>query len=119
MDYSVQRQQSPNPGRALQSFRRPSPCSDGTADGHVAQALLVDKSRSCRECAVGQGTYTLQPLPTGGTRITFEYRWVRAPLADRLTAPVARAFIRRNKKLAMRRLADQLASAANIARSGE
>src|SRR3954452_19629451 len=36
---------------------------------------------------VGQGTYVLEPLPTGGTRITFEYRWIHAPVADRITAP--------------------------------
>ena len=82
-------------------------------------ARIVERNTALKAGRVGQGTYTLQPLPTGGTRITFEYRWVRAPLADRLTAPLARAFIRRNNKLAMRRLAEQLASAANIVRSGE
>ena len=55
-----------------------------------------------------EGTYTLQALPGGGTRISFEYRWITAPLADRLTAPLARAFIRRTNEKAMRRLAEQL-----------
>ena len=40
---------------------------------------------------VGQGTYTLAPLASGGTRVSFEYRWLVAPLLDRLTAPLIRA----------------------------
>src|SRR5471030_1247266 len=41
------------------------------------------------------GTYTLEPLAADRTRITFEYAWETAPLAERLAAPAARALIRR------------------------
>jgi hypothetical protein len=39
-------------------------------------------------------------------------RWIETPLADKLTAPIARAFIKRTNAKAMRRLAEQLATAA-------
>jgi hypothetical protein len=38
----------------------------------------------------------------------FEYRWIVAPMVDCLTAPLARAYIRRNNATAMRRLVAQL-----------
>jgi uncharacterized protein YndB with AHSA1/START domain len=71
---------------------------------------IVERSVAAKAGRTGQGTYTLEPLPAGGTRISFEYRWIVTPLADRLTAPLARAYIRRNNTIAMRRLADLLAT---------
>jgi uncharacterized protein YndB with AHSA1/START domain len=70
---------------------------------------IVERNTAAKAGRTGQGTYTLDPLPDGGTRITFEYRWIVAPMIDRLTAPLARAYIRRNNATAMRRLAEQLA----------
>ena len=70
---------------------------------------IVERNTAAKAGRTGQGTYTLEPLPDGGTRITFEYRWFVAPVVDRLTAPLARAYIRRNNATAMRRLAEQLA----------
>ena len=72
-------------------------------------ARIVERNTAAKAGRTGQGTYTLEPLPDGGTRISFEYRWIVTPLLDRLTAPMARAFIRRNNETAMRRLAEQLA----------
>jgi uncharacterized protein YndB with AHSA1/START domain len=71
-------------------------------------ARIVERNTATKAGRTGQGTYTLEPLPGGGTRITFEYRWIVTPLVDRLTAPLARAFIRRNNETAMQRLAAQL-----------
>lgn len=70
---------------------------------------IVERNVAPKAGRSGQGTYTLDPLPHDGTRITFEYRWIAAPRMDRVTAPLARAFIRRNNATAMRRLAGQLA----------
>jgi uncharacterized protein YndB with AHSA1/START domain len=70
---------------------------------------IVERNVASRAGRTGEGTYTLEPRPDGGTRITFEYRWIVAPLMDRLLAPVVRAFIRRNNETSMRRLAAQLA----------
>ena len=72
---------------------------------------IVERNTAAKAGRTAEGTYTLDALPDGGTRITFEYRWVVTPLADKLTAPLARAFIRRTNATAMRRLADQLGSA--------
>jgi hypothetical protein len=73
-----------------------------------APARIVERNTAAKAGRTGEGTYTLEPLPSGGTRITFEYRWIVTPMADKLTAPLARAYIRRTNATAMRRLAEQL-----------
>lgn len=75
-----------------------------------APARIVERNTASKAGRTGEGTYVLEPLPDGGTRITFEYRWLTTPTVDRLTAPLARAYIRRNNTTAMRRLAEQLAA---------
>ncbi|MEZ5245233.1 MAG: SRPBCC family protein [Acidimicrobiales bacterium] len=80
-----------------------------------SSSRIVEVNVAAKAKRTGQGTYTLTSLPGGGTRITFEYRWIIAPAIDRLTAPLARTFIRRNNATAMRRLADQLAGATRSA----
>jgi Polyketide cyclase / dehydrase and lipid transport len=77
-----------------------------------ASTRIVERNVAQKAGRTGEGTYVLEDLPTGGTRITFEFKWIHAPLADKVTAPLARAFIRRTNETAMRRLAEQL-SAAN------
>lgn len=57
-----------------------------------------------------RGTYRLEPLPDGGTRISFELEWLEAAKAERLIPPMIRAFVRRTNSKAMRRLAKQLAA---------
>ena len=74
-----------------------------------APTRIVERNVAARAGRTAQGTYTLTPTPSGGTRITFEYRWIVTPVLDRLIAPFARAFIRRANETAMRRLAEQLA----------
>jgi Polyketide cyclase / dehydrase and lipid transport len=55
-----------------------------------------------------RGTYTLEELPEGGTRISFELAWLRASKAERLVPPLTREFVRRANRKAVRRLAKQL-----------
>jgi hypothetical protein len=57
---------------------------------------------------VGTGTYTLDELPDGSTRIAFEYAWQKAPLSERLAAPLVRLAMRRALATAMDRLAGDL-----------
>ena len=76
-----------------------------------APARIVERNTAEKAGRVGQGTYTLEPLPGGGTRISFEYRWIHAPVADRMTAPLTRAYIRRANATAMERLAGELSRA--------
>lgn len=71
---------------------------------------IVERNVAAKAGRTAQGTYRLSPTPGGGTHVEFEYRWVETPLIDRLTAPLARAFIRRTNETAMRRLAEQLAA---------
>jgi uncharacterized protein YndB with AHSA1/START domain len=69
---------------------------------------IVERNTAAKAGRVGQGTYTLRPNADGGTHIEFEYRWLVAPLLDRLTAPFVRSYLRRNNTTAMRRLAELL-----------
>jgi uncharacterized protein YndB with AHSA1/START domain len=55
-----------------------------------------------------RGTYTLDELASGGTRITFELAWIEAPALERLGAPLTRAVARRGNQRAMERLAERL-----------
>lgn len=71
---------------------------------------IVEQNVGARGRRVANGTYILEALPDGGTRITFEYAWQRAPLSERLAAPVVRAVLRRGNQRAMQRLAEQLAA---------
>jgi Polyketide cyclase / dehydrase and lipid transport len=57
-----------------------------------------------------RGTYRLEQLPDGGTRISFELEWLQASRAERVAPPLIRAFVRRAGGKAMRRLAKQLAA---------
>jgi Polyketide cyclase / dehydrase and lipid transport len=55
-----------------------------------------------------RGTYILEELPAGGTRVSFEFAWLRIPLLERLAAPVTRAVVRRGNERSLARLAEQL-----------
>ena len=37
---------------------------------------IIERNAAARAGRVGQGTYTLESLASGGTRVTFEYRWI-------------------------------------------
>jgi hypothetical protein len=71
---------------------------------------IVERNVAAKAGRTAEGTYVLHPLPDGGTRVSFEYRWVVAPLVDRLTAPLSRAFLKRVNEKAMQRLAQQLST---------
>jgi hypothetical protein len=73
-------------------------------------ATIVERNTSAGGRRRANGTYTLESLPTGGTRIVFEYRWQEAPLSDRLAAPLVRMMLRRANERAMQRLAEQLSA---------
>lgn len=55
-----------------------------------------------------RGTYTLEALTGGGTRISFELAWLRAARSERLVPFMTRAFVRRANGKGMRRLAKRL-----------
>jgi len=71
-------------------------------------AEIVEQNVGAKGRRVANGTYFLEELPGGGTRVAFEYTWQTAPLSERLTAPMVRSLLRRANQRAMERLADQL-----------
>jgi carbon monoxide dehydrogenase subunit G len=87
-----------------------------TVDMEVVAAerpkTIVERNVGAAGRRIGTGTYVLDELPDGGTRIAFEYAWQSAPLSERLSAPIVRAILRRGNERAMERLAEQLAQHA-------
>ncbi|WP_335934680.1 SRPBCC family protein [Streptomyces sp. PTD5-9] len=75
----------------------------------TAPRRIVERNVSAAGRRLARGTYVIEPLRSGGSRVSFTYVWARAPLADRLLAPVVRATMRRANGTAMRRLATELA----------
>jgi carbon monoxide dehydrogenase subunit G len=69
---------------------------------------IVERNVGAGGRRVANGTYILQPLPSGGTRIVFEYAWQQAPLSERLASPLVRTVLRRGNQRAMERLAERL-----------
>jgi hypothetical protein len=76
---------------------------------------IVEQNVSAGGRRIGTGTYTLQELPGGHTRIAFEYAWRQALVSDRVAAPLIRAILRRGNQRAMERLAEQLALHETVA----
>lgn len=74
-----------------------------------APRRIMERNVSAAGRRVAHGTYTIEELPGGGSRVAFTYAWERAPLPDRLLAPVVRATMRRANRTVMRRLATELA----------
>jgi len=57
-----------------------------------------------------RGTYRLEELADGKTKVSFELEWLETARAERLIPPMTRAFIRRVNAKSMRRLAKQLSA---------
>jgi Polyketide cyclase / dehydrase and lipid transport len=55
-----------------------------------------------------RGTYHLEGLPDGGTRISFELEFLEMPRGERLMGPLNRAYVKRVNGKAMRRLRERL-----------
>jgi hypothetical protein len=80
------------------------------------EIVEADSGRRLVEATIGgarakrrtRGTYLLEALPDGGTRITFELEFLEMPTAERLMGPINRAYVKRVNRKAMRRLAARL-----------
>jgi polyketide cyclase/dehydrase/lipid transport protein len=73
-----------------------------------APERLVEHGVSAHGKRETRGTYRLEQLPAGGTKISFELAWTAVPRSERLFPPLARRFVRRANGKAMRRLAKRL-----------
>ena len=59
---------------------------------------IVERNVGAGGRRVANGIYVLAELPDGGTRVTFEYAWQRAPLGERLASPLVRGILRRGNE---------------------
>ena len=82
-----------------------------------APRRIVERNVSAAGRRLAHGTYTIEPLPSGGSHVSFTYAWVRAPLADRLLAFAVRPTMQRANRTVMQRLADELAQHVSAAGS--
>jgi carbon monoxide dehydrogenase subunit G len=108
------------PERGVGSKARVTVKAAGRTDTIDMEVISADAPRSIVEQNVGAGgrriatgTYTLESLPDGGTRVVFEYAWKQIPLSERLAAPLVRSMLARANERAMERLAEQLRSLAS------
>src|SRR5690349_8623080 len=69
---------------------------------------IVEQSIGANGRRRTRGTYELEEVEGRGTRISFIFEWLEAPLNERIGAPLTRAFIRRANGRSMRRLAKEL-----------
>ena len=95
-------------------MRVKSPGPDDWLDMEVTDAepprTTSEESVSANGKRRTRGTYVLEELPGGGTRISFELAWLEAPLRERLGAPLTRAVVRRANARSLRRLVEILGS---------
>src|SRR5919198_1563093 len=96
--------------RARMRVKKPGP-----PDWLDMNVIAAERPRTTTEESVSakgrrrtRGTYLLEELPGGGTRISFELAWLEAPVSERLAAPLVRWVVRRNNETSLRRLAEQL-----------
>ncbi|MFJ3222912.1 SRPBCC family protein [Streptomyces sp. NPDC086783] len=78
---------------------------------------IVERNVSAAGRRLAEGIYTIEPLRAGGSHVAFTYTWVRAPVADRLLAPVVRATMRRANRTVLRRMAAELARHSSVSGS--
>jgi hypothetical protein len=86
-----------------------APMSQYWTDFEIVEAespgRIVEEAVGLKGKRRTRGTYTLEPLADGGTRVSFEFAWLQAARAESLCPPLTRAFVRRPNGKAMRRLA--------------
>ena len=70
----------------------------------------VEQAIGAKGKRVTQGTYVLEPLEGGGTSISFELAWLKAPTSERMIGPITRAMTRSANAKSLRRLAERLAT---------
>jgi hypothetical protein len=94
--------------------RASAPMSQDWTDFEVVESerpsRIVEEGVGLKGKRRTRGTYRLEPLPAGGTKISFELAWLESARAESLVPPLTRAFVKRPNAKAMRRLARELAA---------
>lgn len=105
------------PARGVGAKARAKANTMGSQDWTEFEVVEADAPTRIVEEGVGnggkrhtRGTYRLEELPDGGTKVGFELEWIVASKAERLIPPMSREFVRRVNAKAMRRLAKQLSA---------
>ncbi len=87
----------------------------GRADWMDLEVVEVHPPTTSVEETVGaggrrrtRGIYVLEEVPAGGTRVSFRFEWLSAPLIERLAAPMTRSVLRRGNQRSLERLAQRL-----------
>jgi Polyketide cyclase / dehydrase and lipid transport len=91
--------------------RQNAPGSQDWTDFEIVESepgRIVERAEGNKGKRLTRGTYTLEELPEGGTRICFELAWERVSKAEGLIPPMTREFVRRANRKALRRLVKQL-----------
>jgi Polyketide cyclase / dehydrase and lipid transport len=90
---------------------------EAPASREIAEFEVVESERPVRTVEQGvsahgkretRGTYALEELADGGTRVDFEMEWLRAPRSERAFPPLTRAFLRRALGKGLKRLAKEV-----------
>ena len=117
MDHMLVDWKFSGPGRGVGARAEARANTIGSQDWTDFEIVESESPRRIVEEGVGnggkrhtRGTYLLEELPDGGTRISFELEWLEAAKAERLIPPMIRAFVHRTNGKAMRRLAKQLSA---------
>ncbi len=117
MDHMLVDWKFSGPQRGLGAKGRARANTIGSQDWTDFEIVETDPPNRIVEEGIGnggkrhtRGTYRLEELPDGGTKISFELEWLEAAKAERLIPPMIRAFVRRTNGKAMRRLAKQLSA---------
>jgi Polyketide cyclase / dehydrase and lipid transport len=104
------------PPRGVGAHARMRVKRPGPADWIEMEVIEAVPPRRSTEESVGaggrrrtRGSYVLEELPGGRTRINFEFVWLEVPLTERLIAPLTRAVVRRGNQKSLERLAEALA----------
>jgi hypothetical protein len=106
------------PGRGVGAKANVRVKATGEKDRTDIEVVEVDAGRRITEEGTGgtrgkrrtRGTYLLQDLPGGGTRIEFTLEFISLPTGERLMGPLQRAYLKRVNGKALRRLAETLSS---------
>jgi Polyketide cyclase / dehydrase and lipid transport len=89
-----------------------APMSQDWTEKEVIEAdpprRIVEEDVSAKGKRRTRSTYLLEDLSGGGTRISLEYEWLKAPRLERLIPPLNGAFMRRANRKSLRRLAKVL-----------
>ncbi|HET9120752.1 MAG TPA: SRPBCC family protein [Solirubrobacterales bacterium] len=90
----------------------------GEKDRTDIEVVEVDAGRRIVEEGTGgtrgrrrtRGTYLLEDLPGGGTRIEFTLEFLSLPTGEKLMGPLQRAYLKRVNGKSLKRLSERLSS---------